>query len=340
MSDGPSLFMWGVSHKKAPLQLRERCVLSPEQRTDFEALLKTAGLREHLILSTCNRFEIYAVGGAPPEFFARALERLNALPEGELENYHEQLKGEQAVNHLMRVAGGLDSQMVGETEIFGQVKDAYAAAQAAGATGAVLNRLFQKAFQAAKWVRSHTDISRGLTSVGSVAVDLAERIFGDLEKAHVLVLGAGEVGEKTLAAMRSRGARRTTLASRTHEHALAMAAQDENITAMPLQDALENLWRFDIVIASLAAQQPVLENFLIDAALTKRRFEPMFFIDAAMPRNIELCGELPQAYVYNLDDLSKIANENLASRHKAIEACEKILSQRAEKLWQSLCLRA
>ena len=217
------LFVIGATHHRAPLAVREKLSLSPESaaalQTEFTSI---QGLREFAVLNTCNRVEFYGVA-ASADVAARicaafcARQRFDAV---EFAKIRLDLRGRDAVQHLVEVSAGLDSQMVGETEIFGQVKDAYATAQASGTTGPVLNRIFQKGFQAAKHIRTHTAITEGHVSVANVAVDLALNIFGELTATRILLLGAGEIGEKTARAFQSRGAAALTVASRRFERAI------------------------------------------------------------------------------------------------------------------------
>ncbi len=339
ISPVPDFFVWGISHKNAPLALREKCVLDPQGEAALCAILGECRLSEWVLLHTCNRVEIYGIGKIAPEVLAARFAELRGLPAPDLENVFYHAYGAKALSHLMCVAAGIESQMVGETEIFGQVKDAYAKAAAQGFTGALLNRLFQKTFQAVKDARSNSGVSRGQVSVGNVAVELGERIFGDMAQARVLVLGAGEVGEKTLQAMRSRGAEKITLASRTLEHARETAERCGGAFVLSLDEALAGLYRYDVVVASLAASEGILNGTLIQWALAKRKFEPMFFIDLALPRNVASIKGISDAYLYDLDDLSRIANENLRQRLAEVESCRRMLAEKAIKVWQSLCQR-
>lgn len=336
---GPALFVWGISHRKTPLELRERCLIDADGWRALGERLRGEGLAECVLLATCNRVEIYAVGEvSPPDLSAMVAEVCGLEPRA-LDEFFYCAHGAGAVAHLMKVASGLDSQLVGETEILGQTKDAYARAAAEGRAGAVTNRLFQKSFQAAKWARSATGISRGQVSVGNVAVDLAERIFGELAQARVLVLGAGEVGEKVLQAMRSRGAEKITLASRTLAHAVLTAQKIGGAFAVELPQALEKLPTFDIVVGSLAESPAFLDGEAVARALEQRKFEPMFFIDLAVPRNFADFA-IDDAYLYRLEDLARIADEHLKERLAEVAHCEKVLDERALRLWQSLCQRA
>jgi glutamyl-tRNA reductase len=216
------------------------------------------------------------------------------------------------------------------------VKDAYADAQKRATVGAALNRLFQKTFQAAKHVRTHTAIGQGQVSIATVAVDLAQKIFGDLERTQILVLGAGDVGEKTVTAFKSRGAAHLTVANRTLATAQALAESLDG-QAIPFEEVSAQLGRFDIVVCSTAAPTHVLDTAMIGAAIRKRPARPLFLIDLALPRDVEATSaKLSNVFLYNLDDLAKIADENLALRQAEIARCRAILSEKAEALWKQV----
>jgi glutamyl-tRNA reductase len=237
------------------------------------------------------------------------------------------------MRHLLDVAAWLDSQLIGENEIFGQVKKAYQVAQARGATGAVLNRVFQKAFQASKQVRTETSISAGLVSVANVAVELTQGIFGRLDAARILLLGAGEIGVKSGRAFRSRGAAALTIASRRLEHAAEVAAELQ-ADARPFDEAVARLVEFDVVVCSTSAPHAVVTRAMVEAAMRQRGDRPLFFIDLAMPRDVEeSIGQLANVFLYNLDDLARIAAENRSARRAEIIRCQEILGQKAAALW-------
>lgn len=335
----PTFFLLGASHRTAPLVLREKLALAGGKLDALRGELRSlADLREFAVLNTCNRVEIYGVAAQPG-----AVDRLqasfcamNQMDPAVFEQIRLQLQGPAAIEHLLEVAAGVDSQMVGETEILGQVKDAYAAAQTQGTTGPVLNRIFQKAFQAAKHVRTHTAIGEGQISVASVAVDLALKIFGDLQRCHVLVLGAGDIGEKTARAFKSRGAARMTVASRQLQHAEELA-RGFAAAAIPLAEATGGLSEFDIAVCSTAAPEPVVTHVLAAAAMRHRAARPLFFIDLAMPRNIAPdVATLANVFLYNLDDLAKIAEENIALRQAELGRARALLAEKADALWQQV----
>jgi glutamyl-tRNA reductase len=335
-------FVIGATHHTAPLAVRERLSLSDEVTGALNAKLKTmAGLREFTLLSTCNRIEFYGVAAD-----AAAAERVQAafcaqqqFDPVEFEQFRLHLNGLDAIRHLLNVAAGIDSQMVGETEIFGQVKSAYASAQAQGNTGPVLNRVFQKAFQAAKHVRTHTAITGGHVSIANVAVDLAHTIFGDLDETRILLLGAGEIGEKTAKAFQSRGAGSLTVASRRLERAMELATSLK-ASALPFEQREDRLWEFDVIVGSTSAPGTVVSRDAVKAAMHRRPARPLFLIDLALPRDVDpQVAELQNVFLYNLDDLAKIAEENRVAREAETTKCRTLLAERAEALWRHISPR-
>lgn len=340
MSRGsPYLFLLGASHHTAPLEVRERLALAPEKRAALAAALAAdSGVSEFCLLGTCNRVEIYAIA-SDPAAGARISDtfcRLQCLEPAAFAPHAVERQGAAAVSHLFAVATGLDSQMVGEAEILGQVKDAYSAAQAAGHVGPVLNRVFQKTFQSAKLVRSETAIGEGQVSVATVAVALAEKIFGRLRDSQVLVVGAGDIAEKTAKALRSRDAGAITFTNRTAARAEELAREFAG-EALPFAQIGEALARFDIVVSSTSSPDPVLTLPMIYSAMHAHASHPLFLIDLALPRDIEpAAAELPNVFLYNLDDLARLAEENIAHRRAELARARAILEERAGALWQKL----
>jgi glutamyl-tRNA reductase len=331
------LFVLGATHHTAPLAVREKLALDAAQAQALQAeLAALPGLREFAMLSTCNRVEFYGVA-AEPDTAARVQAAFCARQQfaaAEFEKIRLRLHGRETVRHLLEVAAGLDSQMLGETEIFGQVKEAYAAAQKCGSAGPVLNRVFQKAFQAAKHVRTHTGITEGQVSVANVAVELALNIFGSLASARVLLLGAGEIGEKTARAFQSRGAGALTVASRRFERAMELATA-LGASAMPFEQREARLAEFDVVLCATSAPGTVIAFEAAAAAMKKRPARPLFFIDLALPRDVDTAvGELENTFLYNLDDLARIAEENRTAREAEITRGRAIVAEKAEALWR------
>lgn len=332
----PILFLLGVSHHTTPLAVREKLALNDARAGALAARLQvTPGVAEFALLNTCNRVEIYGVARGADTLAALRQEfaaATNCAP-AELEDVLQLRQNHEVVAHLFSVASGLDSQIVGETEILGQVKSAYETALEREWTGAVLNRVFQKTFQAAKHIRTHTGIGEGQTSVASVAVDLAGRIFGDLSPISVLVVGAGDIGIKTVQAFQSRGARSITVASRTLSKAEEAAAQAGGWAAS-LADLPEVLATADVVACSTSAPGLVLPHELVAQAMKRRPARPLFLIDLALPRDIDpSAANLPNVYLYNLDDLAKIAEGNLAQREAEVARCRAIVAERTAALW-------
>ena len=333
------LFLLGASHHTAPLAVREKLALDDARAAALAARLQqTPGVGEFALLNTCNRVEIYGVARGPAAFAAllTCVAETTGCAPAELEGVLQLRQNHDVVSHVFAVASGLDSQIVGETEILGQMKSAYEAALARQWTGPVLNRVFQKTFQAAKHIRTHTAIGEGQISIASVAVDLAGKIFGDLAPVNILVIGAGDIGLKTVQAFQSRGARSITVASRTLSKAEEAAAAAGGWAAS-LADLPEVLAAADIVASSTSAPGLVLTQELVAAAMKRRAARPLFLVDLALPRDIDpATTSLANVYLYNLDDLAEIAEGNLAQREAEVARCRAILAERTAALWPQL----
>jgi glutamyl-tRNA reductase len=335
-TEGPFLFGISFNHHHADLETRERLQLSSNGSSEFaEALRKLSALNEFVLLDTCNRWELYASGES--EILASELwEQIFQyfpLNSEELVAIGEPYRGCAMIQHLFEVCSGLDSQMVGETEILGQVKAAYKAHSERGDSGTVFARVFAKAFQAAKAIRTETSIGRGQVSIGNISVDLAQRIFGSLKHCKVLLIGSGEVGRLVATAMNSRNARSISVASRNRQNAQHLAdelgADVIDFPAVP-----DRLGDFDIVLSCTSATEAVLTKDQVLKARKRRAHKPLFLIDLAMPRDIEpSVSSLPQVFLYNLDDVSAIANENMQSRSEELERCRKMLSRKSWVAW-------
>jgi glutamyl-tRNA reductase len=338
-SSQAALFLLGASHHTAPLELREKLALTPDKLAAFQQKLTTLeGLREFTVLNTCNRVEFYGVAEHTAAI-ARLQDEFCAFqdfPAAEFARIRQHALGPDALRHLIEVSSGLQSQMLGETEILGQIKDAYADAQSRRTVGPILNRVFQKTFQHAKYVRSHTAITEGQISIANVAVDLALKIFGHLGETRILLLGAGDIGEKTAKAFQSRGAASLTVASRTMERAMELARAFDG-AALPFETAPLHFPDFDIVVCSTAAPHAVVTRDAVAAAMKKRRAQPLFFIDLALPRDVEpSVAALENVFTYNLDDLAKIADENLAAREAEVSKARAIVREKADALWKQI----
>ncbi len=283
------LFFLGASHHATPLALREKLALTETKLPAFhERIAAIPGIREIVVLNTCNRVEFYGIAETPAAI-ARLEDEFCAFqdfPENDFRSVRQRASGPDAIRHLLEVASGLDSQMLGETEILGQVKDAYAAAQTRRTTGPVLNRLFQKTFQHAKHIRTNTAITEGHVSIANIAVELAQKIFGKLDRTKILLLGAGDIGEKTAKAFQSRGAAAPTVSSRTLERALTLASTFGG-AALPFENVPAHLADFDIVVCATASPATVLTREIAAAAMKRRRSRPLFLIDLALPHDLE-----------------------------------------------------
>jgi glutamyl-tRNA reductase len=328
----------GLSHRSSPVTVRERFAFSEAAIPEaLGKLRRDAGAAEAVILSTCNRVEIYAVMEPPEQEAAAQLRRFlmeyhqwrEPLAEGLY--CHADCRG---LEHLFQVACGLDSMVLGETEILGQLKKAYDTALRHKHTGGRLNRIFQKAFNVAKQIRTETNIQRGSVSVGSVAVDLAEKIFSSLAGHPVMVLGAGEAGEKTARALRSRGARSILVSSRTHERAAALALELGG-RAVRFEDWAAEFPGIDIVISGTAAPGWVLDRARLEALMKARKNRPLLLIDIAVPRDIDPeARHLENVFLYNIDDLREIAGDCLRQRQEEIARCQAVIRDKARALLQ------
>jgi glutamyl-tRNA reductase len=338
----PTLFLVGVTHRTAPFGFRERLSLGAEMEAALAAeLMRCPALREFAVLNTCNRTEIYGVADdvdASHQVSAAFCALRNVDPI-DFNRFGFVLSGRETVEHLLQVASGLDSQILGENEIFGQVKRAYAVALERHSAGPILNRLFQKAFQAAKHVRTNTGVSTGQVSVANVGVDLALAVVGDLTNARILLLGAGEMAEKSARAFHSRGARHLSIASRRFEQADALA-RSLGANAIPFDERDAKLAESDIVVCSTAAPSAVISRAAVQSALSKRRSRPILFIDLAMPRDVDAAvASLGNVFLYNLDDLAQVAAQNRQARLVEAEAGRHALVPRTDALWRQLQLQ-
>jgi glutamyl-tRNA reductase len=320
-----NLFCIGLSHHKADVGTRENFA----GHAETDRVLRDCGCQEALLLTTCNRVEVYAAAEnlVPTEQIVRCLARTETVGRnGGAENFYR-YEAADCVRHLFRVASGLDSMVVGETEILGQAKKAYEAARLAGAAGRYLHRLFQRAFRVAKHVRTHTEITRGAVSVGSVAVDLAQKIFGDLENCKVLVIGAGETSDRTVRALVSRGVTDLRVSNRSADRAEALA-RAVNGRAVPFEQWADQCAEIDILITSTSSELPLVSQEKIAPMLRARIDRPLFIIDIAVPRDVAPdVNALDGVYLYDIDSLQSIADRSLATRRAQIAAAEEIISQ-------------
>src|SRR5437868_4708367 len=319
-----SLYALGLNHQTAPLAVRERVVFHVERLREGVAELTRGLAREAAILSTCNRTELY-VAGDEPEAAAQWLARYHRFePEG-LSPYLYTLPREQAVRHVFRVASGLDSMVLGEPQILGQLKEAARAAESAGTLGTLLHKLFQRSFAVAKEVRSTTELGTASVSMAAAAVRLAGRIFPSLKEQNVLFIGAGEMIELCATHFAAQGPARMTVANRTLERAQKLAHRF-NARPIELRTLADHLHEHDIVVSSTASSLPILGKGLVERAVRARRRRPMFMVDLAVPRDIEPeVGELEDVFLYTVDDLGQIVSVNLDSRRAAVAQAEAII---------------
>lgn len=334
------LFVAGLSYKTAPVELREQlAVMRPNLACTGCRLKINGALTETVVLSTCNRVEIYGVaskvnGNIPPLFRHLTAGKLDVEP------YLYVKEGDEAVRHLFSVTSGLDSMVLGETEITGQVKHAYQSAQEAKLTGRVLNRVFQKALQTAKEIRTTTLIGRGATSVGSVAVELAEKIFGGhLSEKTVMIIGAGKMGEACVRHLAKRGVKSVLVSNRSVERAETLAKEFSG-RAVRLDDCLSVMTEVDIVVSSTGAPQTILNRSQIEAVMRARRNRPLALIDIAVPRDIDPdVQKVPGVYLYDIDDLESIVRENVKNRVSELAQCNSIIERETTAVMEKVAPR-
>jgi glutamyl-tRNA reductase len=330
------ILVLGLSHHTAPVTLRERFAFAEPSVPATLAQLRESGLvDEAVILSTCNRVELYvATSLEPRKAFAELRQFLVNCREyrDPLNDELYQLAEPQSIEHLFKVASGLDSMVLGETEILGQLKKSYDVALQHNHTGGRLNKAFQRAFNVAKHIRTDTNIQRGATSVAAVAVELAEKIFTSLEGRQVMVIGAGDTSEKAARALLSRGAHSIIVSNRSHERAEALA-KELNGRAVHFDDWAREFRKIDIVISSTSAPHYVLDRARLQPLMELRGNEPLLLIDIAVPRDIEPeVNFLENVYLYNVDDLQAIANDYLKQRKDELAKCEAIIREKAQAL--------
>jgi glutamyl-tRNA reductase len=329
------LLCLGLNHRTAPVEVRERFAVGmPKLGEAANELISLAQAAEGVVISTCNRTEFYLAADnartACSLMEAGLAQKIQVDPSVSAHFYR--LEKVAAARHLCRVVSGLDSMMLGETEIFGQVKQAYQSALAAGATGAILNRLFQRAFGVGKKVRTETSIQEGSTSVGNVAVDLAEKIFGHLKHSEVMILGAGEMSRITAQSLVSRGAKSIFVANRSFDRAQELATEMGG-SAVRFDDWQRVLERVDVVISSTGAPHAIVHRADVEKARRARKYRPLFFIDIAVPRDIDpAVGEIEEVYLYDIDTLEQLADDARTRRQLQINECELIIDKELAKL--------
>ncbi len=330
-----TLFMAGMSHRSAPVEVRERLALEEDKLRQILADLTDRGLcAEVMILSTCNRVEVYGVADAPGEARAAAFRGLGAARGMSLAQIEPMLyakEEDEAVLHAFRVAASLDSMILGEPQILGQVKDAFALAQAARAVGPTLHALMTQAFSVAKRVRTETEVGRHAVSASYAAVELARKIFGSLEAKAVLLVGAGEMGELAARHLLEQGAMPIYVANRTWSRAQELA-QSLSGAAVPYEELAATLASVDVVLVSTAAPEPIVLARDVERALGTRRHRPLFFVDLSVPRNVEpAVNDLEGAFCYDVDDLRGVVEANLRERQREAARAEALVEREVAK---------
>ncbi|HIE56100.1 MAG TPA: glutamyl-tRNA reductase [Chromatiaceae bacterium] len=328
-----SLLALGLNHTTAPVDIRERVTFGPDIIVGaLRSLVEKAGVEEALILSTCNRTEIYCHGcDVDPDHLARWLAAFHGVAGNDLSPYLYLHQERKAVEHLLRVASGLNSLVLGEPQILGQVKQAWQTATSAGTVGKILGRLFQHSFATAKQVRTDTAIGDSPVSVAFAAVSLSRQIFSDLSRQTALLIGAGETIELAARHLQQQQIGRIIVANRTVSKAHELAEQFEGY-AISLTEIPAHLPEADIVISSTASPVPVLGKGTVESALKARRHQPIFMVDIAVPRDIEPeVRELRDVYLYTVDDLEEVIQENLRSRQQAAEQAAEIIEQKSSE---------
>ncbi len=327
----------GLNYRTTPVEVREK-VAFPEAQVPVAVreVLDLPGFSESVVLSTCNRVELYAAHHLADSAAAQAALRDHLVRRFELAPDQAEalvtygLGSTETARHLFRVVSGLDSMVLGETEIFGQVKAAYKTAHEAGSTGRALNKLFQRAFATGKKVRNDTSIQRGSTSVGSVAVDLAEKIH-DLRQCRVMLIGAGEMSRTCAQSLLSRGAKSIIVSNRNYERAVELAAEMKG-SAIKFDAWEASMHEVDVIISSTSAPHFVIHPEQIHQVMRKRRWEPLLIIDIAVPRDVDpRVNEIEGVYLYDIDALQAIADEGRRERERQLAACEKIIEDQLDK---------
>jgi len=327
------LLVFGVSYRTAPLALRERLAVGQERVVaDLQSLMQQGGLSEGVLLSTCNRVEVVATTDAPEAAMSGVLDYFNRrVAPDRIDGSVYRHVGRDAARHLFRVASGLDSMVLGEPQILGQVKEAFSLALGAGTVGSYLGRSFERSFGVAKRVRTETAVAAGNVSVSSIACDLAENIFGDLKDRRILLIGAGKMSEVAARSLTARGAR-LFVVNRSPERAEALAAACGGVPR-PLEALATELAEADVVISSTAKQDFVITYELMHGVAKLRKFRPLFIIDIAVPRDVDpRVDSLRNVFLYDMDDLQKVSRENLAARERAVAEAERLIESELDEL--------
>ncbi|MEZ4266315.1 MAG: glutamyl-tRNA reductase [Myxococcota bacterium] len=325
-----------MNHRSAAVGLREAFAVAPDDMPGvLRDLVAEPGIAEAMVISTCNRVEAYVVPESEDEARAsltRVLAARRGLDLRAIEAATYTSGGRDAVHHLLRVASSLDSMVVGEPQILGQVKEAAQVARAAGTVGPLLGRLLDRTFATAKSVRTQTGIGENVVSIGSVAVDLARRIFQRLEDSKVLLVGAGKMGEATARSLASAGAARVYVANRSYDRAVTLAER-HGWRARALTELEELLAEVDIVITSTGATRPIIDTAIVRRVIPRRKYRPLFIVDIAVPRDVSPdVGDLDTVYLYNVDDLEGVSRDAMVRREKEAHAAEGLVRVELETL--------
>ena len=337
-----SVVALGLSHRTAPVAIRERLAFSPDRIGDaLKAMRDVPGVRECAIISTCNRTELYAAGERSSiPALVDWVHRWHQADAGSFREYLFTLEHRPAVLHLLKVTSGMDSMVLGEPQVVGQVKQAWTAAQEHSTLGTILDRLFQHSFQTSKIVRTETGIGHNPVTLPFAALKLAHQIFGQVDRLSALMIGAGEMIEDCARHFAGQGVKSMTIANRSAERAEALAGQF-NATTIGLDRIDEELHRHDLVVACTASTVPLVHPEMIGRALKKRRNRPMFVLDLSVPRNVSpAVKEFEDVYLYTVDDLREIAEHGYQQRTKALEEANRIVDGQAEAFDRWLNLHA
>ncbi len=335
-----NIIVVGLSHKTAPVEIRERIAFAPTaMERPLHTLVNLPAVTEGIIVSTCNRVELYATSREPEVATAQLrhfLADFHQLDLAELDTHLYEYHGRDAIRHVFRVASSLDSMVIGEPQILGQIKTAYGYASEFKTSGVILNRFLHKAFSVAKRVRTETEIASNAVSVSFAAVELARKIFGTLEDKTVLLIGAGEMCELAARHFINNGVSSVLVTNRTHERAVKLA-EEFNGKSILFENFTEILHRVDIVLTSTGAPNYILGAKRVEEVIKQRKRKPMFLIDIAVPRDIDpKVNDIDNAYLYDVDDLQGVVAANLKERHKEAKKAEGIIDQEIDQFYQWL----
>ena len=328
------IIVFGLNHNSAPIEIREKLFISEKSMPDTLIRMKAAGIRESVIVSTCNRTEIYFCTDNQDKSINIINEILyghSGVRQNLIDNYTYIFKDEDAYKHLFLVASGLDSMVIGEPQILGQVKDAYRIATLQNSTGYFLDKIFHKTFNVAKRIRTETRIGYNPISISSMAIELAKNIFGELYKKKILVIGAGEMCEIALKYFKKEGLNEIFITNRTFQHAQKLS---EDIVGTPysFDELPELLTKVDVVLSSTGSEKPIIDKTLVNIIMKKRKNKPLFFIDIAIPRDVDPdANDIENVYLYDIDDLKNLAQKHLSNRVKESEKAMTIIEEEISK---------